>query len=355
VGTQTPGDGRQPVGLPGIVVHITDEAPLDADPPAGPVPVAADRVLELGDRVGPVDRDELVAQLVGGGVEADRQRDREPDVGEPVDARHEPDRRDRDAPGREPEALRVVEPAHRRQGRRQVGQRLPHAHEDDVGHVVGRVGRQLVGGDAAAAQRRVAHHHLADHLAGGQLATEARLPGGAERAAHRATGLGRDAHRGPPRVQHQDGLDGLAVGVAQQQLVGVPVVGDPVGDELGPGRREPSGELRPQIRRQVGHLGRVVDTAHQPGVQLPGPVGRLVELGEQRRQPVAVERVRVHPRRLGRGRWTFAGHAELRDEGGQPTGPDGASRVRQGDDPAAGLRRPGAGPGQPLRRSSSTV
>ena len=53
------------VGLLAVVVDVADQAPLDADAPVGAVAVAADRVLELGERVDAVDRDELVAQLVG--------------------------------------------------------------------------------------------------------------------------------------------------------------------------------------------------------------------------------------------------------------------------------------------------
>jgi len=136
-------------------------------------------------------------------------------------------------------------------------------------------------------------HHLPDDLTRGQLPSEPRLPGRAERTPHGAARLRRDAHRGAPRVEHQDGLDRLAVREAQQQLVGVPVVGDAVRHQFGPRRREPLGQLLAQAGGQIGHLCRVVDPAHQPAGDLVGAVARLIEGREQRGEPVAIERVRV--------------------------------------------------------------
>ena len=64
-----------------------------------------------------------------------------------------------------------------------------------------------------ALRRRVlGAQHLLDDLAGVEVALEAGLAGRAERAAHRAAGLRRDAHRGPVRVAHEHGLDLGAVG-----------------------------------------------------------------------------------------------------------------------------------------------
>jgi hypothetical protein len=56
-------------------------------------------------------------------------------------------------------------------------------------------------------------------------------------------------------------------------------------------KRSPTGS--PQLPRQVGHLLGVVDATDQPRVDLTGPVGGLTELGDQRREPLAVERVGV--------------------------------------------------------------
>ena len=78
----------------------------------------------------------------------------------------------------------VVEPLDRGPHRAVVGQRLAHPHEHHVRHPPGQ--RRPPGPD-----------HLLDDLAGGEMALEAGLAGGAERAGHGAAGLGRHAHRGP--------------------------------------------------------------------------------------------------------------------------------------------------------------
>ena len=82
-----------------------------------------------------------------------------------------------------------------------VGERLAHPHEHDVADPA-----------AAVAGPPGGPHDLLDDLAGGEVAREPGLAGGAEAAAHRAPGLARDAHRGAVGVQHQHGLDaGAAV------------------------------------------------------------------------------------------------------------------------------------------------
>ncbi len=75
-------------------------------------------------------------------------------------------------------------------------QRFAHAHHDNIGDVVARL-RQFAG----------KIEHLRHDFAGGQIAEEAHLPGGAEDAAHGAAGLGADAEGAPLFVFHEHGFD----------------------------------------------------------------------------------------------------------------------------------------------------
>ena len=143
-----------------------------------------------------------------------------------------------------------MQPLERGAHRIDVGQRLAHAHEHDVRH-------PLLGGVLRA-------HDLLDDLAGVEVAFEAGLAGGAERAPHRAPGLGRDAHGGAFGAVHQHGLDLRAVGGAPQPLRGVAV---------GAGLR---GDWRQRERQRVG----------EPGAQRFGQRGELFE-----RSPLSPETV----------------------------------------------------------------
>ena len=154
----------------------------------GVVPGGLDR---LGDRPAGVDRHQLVAQLVVGRVQADsasvtgmpssaswRIRGTSPTV-ETVTPRA-------DMPS--PSGAGSVEPAYGADHGPVVGERLPHAHEDDVGDAA-RSARHL-----AAGQRAGAGDDLLDDLGRGHVALQAALAGRAERAGHAAAGLAGHAH-----------------------------------------------------------------------------------------------------------------------------------------------------------------
>ena len=109
-----------------------------------------------------------------------------------------------------------VQPRQRLEHRFDVGERLAHAHVDDVGDALRRVVLR-------------AEDLLAD-LADVEVALEPGLAGRAERAAHRASGLRRDADGGAVAVAHEDGLDLRAVGGAPQPLDGHALVAALDGD-----------------------------------------------------------------------------------------------------------------------------
>ena len=115
--------------------------------------VAGARRHEVVERVAPVDRDQLVAEHVVGGVQRHREVDRQGGGGQAVDAGDDADGRDREVAGRQAEV--VVEALDRGPDPVEVGQRLAHAHE----HHVGQPPAQRRGPRAAAS------HHLLDDLA----------------------------------------------------------------------------------------------------------------------------------------------------------------------------------------------
>src|SRR5438445_3242576 len=136
---------------------------------------------ERRQREAAVDGHQAVALRVGRGA---------PRTGE-VDARlgdeardggRDTDRRDGDPPRRDGVAPLGAQDLEGGLHRSVVGERLAHAHEDDVGER-GR-GRELDPGP-----------HLPDDLGGPQVADETHAGGRAEAAAHAAAGLARDAER----------------------------------------------------------------------------------------------------------------------------------------------------------------
>jgi hypothetical protein len=132
---------RRARGLLEAVVDPVDEDVLERHPPTGGRLVVAAGVEQLGEGVLAVDRHEVVAQRVVGGVQADGERDRQAQLAS------------RRMPGTSPTVDTVIErptgrtrpgvqPAHGLQRDVEVRQRLAHAHEHDVGDVVGAVGQR---------------------------------------------------------------------------------------------------------------------------------------------------------------------------------------------------------------------
>jgi hypothetical protein len=107
---------------------------------------------------------------------------------------------------------------HHPQGRHQrtvVLQRLAHAHHHHVGDDP-LAGRQL----QPLAQPVLGKPQLGQDLAGAQVAAEALVAGGAEAAAHGATGLGGHAQRAAVVLGDEHGLDGVAAAHVEQPLGG---------------------------------------------------------------------------------------------------------------------------------------
>jgi hypothetical protein len=141
--------------------------------------------------------------------------------------------------------------------------------------------------------------HLLDDLAGGQVALETALPGGAEAARHRASGLRADADGRTVVVVHQHGLDVRAVVQAPEPLDRLAVVADGFGR-----RREGRGQLdiesRAQGLRERRQLTGIRELLVQPPPHLLDAIVRLAV--EERGHLVAIDVVAG-----GGGQWHGAG------------------------------------------------
>ena len=185
-------EGGQPLDVGRRVVEARDEAIVEAQDEVPALGVVAKGVGEFGQGPAPIDGHDAGSQLVGRRVEADREVDALPgtacEEAQPLDVAR---RTDRDPVLREPESTAVQEDFDGREDFLRVIQRLAHAHEHDI-----------VEAPPEAESRR---QHLRDYLAGAQRPDEALASGLAERAAHSAADLRRDAEGRPPLVRAADG------------------------------------------------------------------------------------------------------------------------------------------------------
>ncbi len=274
------------VGVQVRVVHAADHRHLVAHAPARCAGMVPRRGHDLADRPAPVQGHEDVAQRVAGRVQAHGEGELRPQRGQPPDARDDSRGGDRDVPGAEPEPAEVVQGVDRFEHSVEVQQGLAHAHEHDVREPF-----------AVACQGPGGQPHLIEDLGGLEIATEAQLAGRAERTAHRATGLARDAQGvalAPARsrgVVHEDGLDRDPIVEPVEDLLGRTAIGD---HPVIRGQRvvaEGLVERCSQRRRQRRDPGRRV------GATAPDRVLDLAST-ERRLAPVvepALENVRLQP------------------------------------------------------------
>ncbi len=132
VSVQIECDSGEGIGLFEGVVDFLDQDELERYHAALGLAVAANRRDELFERVAAVDRHDLVAGLVGGAVQADREAELFGLVGEFEDFRDDARGGDGDAPGAEVQSPGRVEDAEGGQEVVVVGHGLAHAHNDDI-------------------------------------------------------------------------------------------------------------------------------------------------------------------------------------------------------------------------------
>src|SRR5438067_10393963 len=138
-----------------------------------------------------------------------------------------------------------------------------------------------------------------DDLGGAEVAVEALLRGGAERAVERTADLGGDAERPAVGLGNEHHLEGLTRVRPEQPLAGA-VRGAPHGEDLRCAHLGQRVEPRAQLLREIGHAGEGVDAALvDPVHQLARPEGLAAELLDERLEVRARESEKV--RALGGG------------------------------------------------------
>jgi hypothetical protein len=267
------------------IIDATEQRVLQRDLATGLLEPLVARGQKLGDRgvLGP--GDELAPELVGGRVEREGERHRDFQLlGELLDRLGEADGRDRDLAARDARGPEGGQDAHGAGHVLEVGERLAHPHEHDVG-------------DAPDLGKLPEPPDLFHDPSRGEIAIEPAQARGAEAASHGAPDLGADA-RGLAvlrRDHHALGLTrrvgvggvvedrqrgairgrrGIVTPLDQQLLhaVGGGLVGDRVAGEKGHLRRQ---EVTVALG-EVGHLLGVDDALLvDPFKDLLGP-----ELGE---------------------------------------------------------------------------
>ena len=174
----------------------------------------------------------------------------------------------------------------------EIVERLAHPHHHDVGqHPALRLARPF-------AERIARQHHLADDLAGVEVADQPHRAGEAEAAVERAADLAGDAERAAVRVGDEDHLIIMAVGRLEQPFAGA------VGRDL------LHHHLRAADREALGEPGalRLGDVAHRVEAGGAAIVDLVPELlGAQLRLPL------VEPRLGERGANLRLGEADQLD------------------------------------------
>ncbi len=272
VGAQRPGVRRQLLGVPGSIVHVVDERPLERQPPTLRLEVVATGVGQRREGIAAVDGDELVAEVVVGRVQGHGEVHGQGLRRQAADAGDDADGRDGEVAGGQPDV--VVEAGDGGPDGVVVGHGFTHPHEHHVGQAPSGRGRGRAG-----------PHYLLHDLAGAQLPIEAGLTGGAEAAGHRASRLRGDADGGSAGVVHEHRLDLAPVVEGPQPLDRVASLGHRFVRHL---------ERRPEARVAVQHgaepLGQDGERTGVDAVQVePLPdlgrsVGRLTVVGQQARQ-----------------------------------------------------------------------
>ncbi len=203
------------------IVDVAHHRVLDGHATLRRVRVLPDGIEHFVDGPAGVDRYELVAQLIRRSMEAQRQVERESLRRELPNAWDEADRGHGDASAAhaEPVGDLADERADRAHHRVVVGERLPHAHEDDV------VQSPRRSGDDPRGQHLVGGQRLREDLCLREVALQTALTRRTERAGHATTRLRRDAEGRAARVPHQDALEQRAVVEAPEGLDRASAVG----------------------------------------------------------------------------------------------------------------------------------
>ncbi len=228
-----------------------------------------------------VDRHEPAAGLLVRRVQRDRQA-HPAALPEREHLRHQPRGGDGHALGRKPKPDPAVgDDGERPHERLEVGERLPHAHEDEIGQPL-RVRQSVF--DVA---------DLPENLALGEIARELALGRQAEAAVLGAAHLARHAQRVMVALGDQDGFDALPVLQPEEEFTG-PVRRGLLGPDLQPRNAEMPLKEGAHLLGEVRDLDKVICLAViDPLEDLPRPIGGDPAFGQPRREllPRQVEQI----------------------------------------------------------------
>jgi len=249
----------QEIGTPRLVVDVADQCIFDGDSSTCHVRVIPCRIECFADIPSIVDGNQGVAQLVVGRMQRQRQGDAQTLVGELPNRGRQADRRYGDRPRGDPEALRrgSDDSADRGEHTVVVGERLTHAHEDDVGQPV----------VVLVAHGRRRSPNLLENLCGGEVSGQPALARRAEWTCHAAARLRGDAHGVPLRVAHQHRFERRAVGRTPERLARFARIAFDLTQRIDQGGEQGVRYLIAHRRREIRHLVRVGD---EPAVVLVG-------------------------------------------------------------------------------------
>ncbi len=224
VGVEVGGDFGEGFGLFERVVDVLDQDELEGEHAAVALGEEFDGGEKFFERPAFVDRHDLLADFVGGAVEADGEAELDVFLGEAFDGGNYAGGGDGDAAGAEMERPFGVYDFEGGEEVVVIGQRFAHAHDDDV--VEG--GNFGAGARGAGVFEEADLEELGNDFAGGEIAFPSIESGGAEFAAERATDLGGDADGFAGLLDadaflgdaDNDGFDEGAVAELEEEFVG---------------------------------------------------------------------------------------------------------------------------------------
>ncbi len=232
------------------------------------------------ERVLAVQRHQLVAQRVVGCMQRHGERHRA-FLAQPVHAGHHPRGRNGHAPARKAVGVVVQHEAQRRNHVVEVEHGLAHAHEHHVGDDALRA--------RGIAQLAIGEPQLADDLVRGEVAVEALLAGGAERAVEHAARLARHAQRGAADLGNEHRFHRVGAVDLDQPLARA-VRGGLVAHDL---RRRDAGGLGEPLAQRPGEIAhrREIGFAElvDPALQLPRAKRLLAQALEETPECLRVE------------------------------------------------------------------
>lgn len=200
-------------GVVVAVIGALDEGPGDKDFAFGFFRVGAASLEEVGDGPALIDGNQGAALVIACSMQADGELIALSGFREFLNPGNVADSADGDARGGDANTARVTDDFETRHELFKIMEGFAHPHHDDVSE----------GLFPFAGEMGVEELNLRDHFSGGEVASEAHLSGGAEDAAHGTADLAADAGGGAAPVAHEDGLDFLAVGEAEEELAGLAI------------------------------------------------------------------------------------------------------------------------------------